>query len=102
MQVYNSAYLSLVTFGVNPSQLRDILMRMAMTDDTDTALAVFYAMLAFSSLHLNGSHQQAIQFKLLALNSLSASAKTGPLSLAEAAQHVAASMLLTSFEVGNK
>jgi hypothetical protein len=48
-----------------------------------------------------GSTQQAIQLKLSALHSLSASAKKEALSLAEAAQHVAASMLLGSFEVGN-
>jgi hypothetical protein len=74
---------------------------MAMVDDTVTRPAVFYALLAFSSLRLNGLHQQAIQLKILAINSLSASAKKEPLSLAEAAQHVAASMLLGSFEVGS-
>lgn len=75
---------------------------MAMSDDSVTSLAIFYALLAFSSLRLNGLHQQAIQFKISALHSLSASAKKGPLSLAEAAQHVAASMLLGAFEVGNR
>jgi hypothetical protein len=74
---------------------------MAMADDTVTGLAVFYALLAFSSLRLNGLHQQAMQLKISALHSLSASAQKGPLSLAEAAQHVAASMLLGAFEVGN-
>jgi hypothetical protein len=76
-------------------------MRMAMADGTATRLAVFYALLAFSSLHLNGLHQQAIQLKISALHFLSASAKTEALNFAEAAQHVAASMLLGSFEVGN-
>jgi hypothetical protein len=76
-------------------------MRMAMGDDTVTRLAVYYALLAFSSLRLNGLNQQAIQLKILAIHSLSASAKKEPLSLAEAAQHVAASMLLGSFEVGS-
>jgi hypothetical protein len=99
--VYNSAYLSLVTFGVIPSLLRDILIRMALADDTVTGLAVFYALLAFSSLRLNGLHQQALQLKISALHYLSASAEKGQLSLAEAAQHVAASMLLSTFEVGN-
>jgi hypothetical protein len=72
---------------------------MAMEDDAVTRLAVYYALLAFSTLRLNGLHQQAIQLKVLAIHSLSASAKKEPLSLAEAAQHVAASMLLGSFEV---
>ena len=76
-------------------------MRMAMADGTITRLAVFYALLAFSSLRLNGLHQQAIQLKISALHFLSASAKKEALNLAEAAQHVAASMLLGSFEVSN-
>jgi hypothetical protein len=75
---------------------------MAMGDDTVTRLAVYYALLAFSSLRLNGLNQQAIQLKILAIHYLSASAEKEPLSLAEAAQHVAASMLLGSFEVGSK
>ncbi len=75
---------------------------MALVDDTVSRLAVFYALLAFSSLRLNGLHQQAIQLKIMAIHSLSASAKKESLSLAEAAQHVAASMLLGSFEVGRE
>ena len=74
---------------------------MAMADGTVTRLAVFYALLAFSSLHLNRLTEQAIQLKISALHFLSAAAKKEALNLAEAAQHVAASMLLGSFEVGN-
>jgi hypothetical protein len=74
---------------------------MATAGDTVTKQAVLHALLAFSSLHLNGLHQQAIKFKLSALSHLSASAKQEVISLAEAAQHVAASMLLCSFEVGH-
>lgn len=75
---------------------------MAKTDGTVTNLAVSYALLAFSLLHLRGSHQQAIKFKLSALYHLSASAKQGSLSVVEAAQHVAAAMLLGAFEVGSR
>jgi hypothetical protein len=74
---------------------------MAMADGTATRLAVFYALLAFSSLHLNRLTEQAIQLKISALHFLSAAAKKEALNLAEAAQQVAASMLLGSFEVGN-
>ncbi|PQE22040.1 zinc-finger transcription factor protein [Rutstroemia sp. NJR-2017a BBW] len=75
-------------------------MRMAMADEMVTTSAVLYALLAFSSLRLNGLDEQAISLKISALEFLSASAKKESLSLAEAAQHVAASMLLSSFEVG--
>jgi hypothetical protein len=75
-------------------------MRMALAHDTAPGLALYSAVLAFSSLHRNGLHQQAVQLKISALQYLSASTRGGPLSSAEAAQHVAASMLLGAFEVG--
>lgn len=73
---------------------------MALAHDTVPGLALFHALLAFSSLHRNGLHEQAVQLKISALHFLSASLKDGPLILAKAAQHVAASMLLGAFEVG--
>ncbi|KAH8658074.1 fungal-specific transcription factor domain-containing protein [Xylariales sp. PMI_506] len=93
-----SAYLSLVTFDVSPSQIRDALMRMVLGHDTTAGRALFYALLAFSSARRSGLQQQAMKLKILALQSLFASAKEGPLSPAGAARHVAASMLLSAFE----
>lgn len=72
-----------------------------MADDSATTLAVFYALLAFASLRLYGLDTQAIQLKVSAIHFLLISARKGTLSLTEAAQHVAASMLLGSFEVGD-
>jgi hypothetical protein len=72
---------------------------MALDHGTNSGLALFYALLAFTSLRRNGFHQEAMHLKISALHSLSASTKEGPLSSAEAAQHVAASMLLGAFEI---
>ncbi|UKZ68652.1 uncharacterized protein TrAtP1_009676 [Trichoderma atroviride] len=96
---HNTAYLSLVTFTTGSVQIRDALVRMALARDTAPGLALFFALLSFSSLHRSGLHQQAIQLKILALQYLSAPVKGGRLSLVEAAQHVAASMLLSAFEI---
>lgn len=96
---HSSAYLSLVTFNVTTEQIRDVLIRMSLAHDTTSGLALFYALLAFSSLRCNGLDRQAIRLKVAALHYLSASSKEGPLSSAEAAQHVAASMLLNAFEI---
>ncbi|KAI0376219.1 fungal-specific transcription factor domain-containing protein [Hypomontagnella monticulosa] len=96
---HSSAYLSLVTFNVTTEQIRDVIIRMALAHDTTSGLALFYALLAFSSLRRNGLHQQAVRLKVAALHYLSASAKESPLSSTEAAQHVAASMLLSAFEI---
>lgn len=75
---------------------------MAQTHDTAPGLALFFALLAFSSLHRSGLQQQAIQLKISALQYLSAPIRGDRLSLAEAAQHVAASMLLSAFEVSRQ
>ncbi len=87
---------------MNTSQVRDALIRMALTNDTAPGLALFFALLAFSSLQRSGLNHQAVQLKISALHSLSVSAKEGPLTSTEAAQHVAASMLLGAFDVGRK
>lgn len=72
---------------------------MALTQDADSGCACFYALLAFSSLHRYGINEDAVQLKIQAIRSLSAAVGEKPLGLAQAAQHVAASMLLGSFEV---
>lgn len=97
--VQNNAYLSLVTFAGTNSQVRDALIRMALTLDTAPGLALFHALLAFSSLHRSGLQTQAVQLKISALEFLSSSGRGKLLSPAEGAQHVAASMLLGAFEV---
>jgi hypothetical protein len=98
--VHNFAYLSLPTFGQSPAQIRDALLRIALAHDAVSGLALFYALLAFSSLHRYGPNEQALQLKIQALQFLSASVSEEPLISAKAAQHVAASMLLGAFEVG--
>lgn len=97
--VQDTAYLSLVTFGFTTLQLRDALIRMVQTRDTVPSLALFYALLAFSSLRRDGLQQHALQLKISALHALSASATEGPLDLTEATHHAAACMLLGAFEV---
>ncbi|KAK2612013.1 hypothetical protein QQS21_001978 [Conoideocrella luteorostrata] len=72
---------------------------MAVANGTVAGRALFYALLAFSSLHRSRYSQQAVQLKISALHNLSASANEEPLTLAEAAQRVAASMLLGAFDI---
>lgn len=100
--VYNTAYLSLVTFTTSNAQIRDALLRIALARNTAPGHALFFALLSFSSLHRSGLNQQAIQLKISALQCLSAPVRGGRLSLTEAAQHVAASMLLSAFEVSGQ
>lgn len=72
---------------------------MALTQGTMPATALFNALLAVASLHRSGLHVDAVQYKLSALRALSISANTATTDPTEAAQHVAACMLLCAFEV---
>ncbi|CAI0650279.1 unnamed protein product [Colletotrichum noveboracense] len=95
---HNFAHVSLVTFGQRPSDIRDVLLSMALVHDEVSGIALFHALLAFSSLHRHGLNEQTIQLKGRALQSLSASVNDEILTPGKAAQHVAASMLLGAFE----
>ncbi|KAK8081374.1 hypothetical protein PG996_000155 [Apiospora saccharicola] len=98
--VYDSAYCAIVSFDATTPAIRDSLISLALAQKSAPGLALFYALLAFSSLHLHGLQQQAVQLKISALHYLAASVNDGPLVSAEAAaQHVAASMFLGCFEI---
>jgi hypothetical protein len=92
--------LALITFSATNSQLRDVLIHLALPNDTASDLALQYALLAFSSLRRDGLNKQATQLKIAAIGRLAVSARARLSSSREAAQHVAASMLLGAFEVG--
>ncbi|KAI0532877.1 fungal-specific transcription factor domain-containing protein [Xylaria digitata] len=70
----DAACHSLLSFCASDSQLRDVLMPMALTHHNMSGCALFFATLAVSSLHRSGLHQQTMQFKTAALRALSASA----------------------------
>ncbi|KAI0110404.1 fungal-specific transcription factor domain-containing protein [Nemania sp. FL0031] len=93
------AHSSLATFSPTTSHIRDVIMNMMFTHDTVSRRALIYATLAFSSLHRSGLHRQTMLFKVAALEALSASAKEAAQGPAEAAQHVAACMILCAFEI---
>ncbi|KAI1419556.1 fungal-specific transcription factor domain-containing protein [Xylaria sp. FL1777] len=94
-----AAHYSLVTFTPATSQIRDVIMHMIFTSDTVSRRALLYALLAFSSLHRGGLHQETMLLKVTALAALSASAKEAAQGPVEAAQHVAACMILCGFEI---
>lgn len=78
--------------------LGGILMRIAMTGNTPSAAAVLHSLLALSSLHRNGVQEQAYKLKIFSLRALAASS-TSEMSAIGVIQHIAAGMLLCSFEV---
>ncbi|KAF7562897.1 hypothetical protein G7046_g1234 [Stylonectria norvegica] len=96
---HEAAHRVLISFYPNSTPIRDVLMRLAISYDTVPGGALYYALLAVSSLHRSGLQVEAVQFKVAALQALSASARDCPLDPIEAAQHVATCMLLCTFEI---
>ncbi len=88
--------------AINPKEgfptLRNVLVRMALSNSTLSSAAVLQSLLALSSLHRHGVQSHAARLKLSALTILSTSAKTG-VDPAEVMSHVASLMLLCCFEV---
>lgn len=73
-------------------------MRIALSSTTPSAAAVLKSLLALSSLHRSGLHVQSINLKIESLGALRVASKS-ELGVKELIQHVAAGMLLCSFEV---
>ncbi|KAI1432412.1 hypothetical protein GGR50DRAFT_706673 [Xylaria sp. CBS 124048] len=94
----HAASRALATFGQDPIDLGNVLLRMSLSSDTQSATAVLRSLLAFSSLHRHGMQSQALELKISALEALRASEST-TLDTLRVVHHVAAGMLLYSFEV---
>lgn len=98
--VQNTAHKCLRTWDHDPSDVGNIILRMALSNKTPSSAALLKSLLAISSLHRYGLHVEAANFRISALRAL-ATASTGNLNKDEAKQHVAAGMLLYSLEVSN-
>lgn len=78
--------------------MRDVLIRIALSNNAPLSTAVLQSLLAFSSVHRHGLQSHATQLKLSAISILAASAKTG-VDVNQVMLHVATLMLLCCFEV---
>ncbi|KAF5005113.1 hypothetical protein FDECE_8433 [Fusarium decemcellulare] len=92
------ASLSLTTFGHDAAKIPQILIRMALSDNTPSATAIFMSMLALASFHHDGLQSRVAHFRISTLRALSASTK-GEVGAAESIRHVAAGMLLCTLEI---
>ncbi|KAK0736397.1 fungal-specific transcription factor domain-containing protein [Apiosordaria backusii] len=80
------------------SYLGNALIRVALANTSASATAVLQCLLAFSALRRHDVHSQAFELKITALQALAAASATTLIGTTEAIQHVAAGMLLCSFE----
>ena len=71
---------------------------MALSDSTTPTVAVMSSLLGLASLHRFGTQSHAVRLKVSALQALGASLIRG-IGAKEGLQHVAAGMLLCSYEV---
>lgn len=91
--------MTLTTFSDLP--LGGLLISIALSSNDPSNVAVLQSLLALSSLYRYGYQMQAAKLKVATLQSLRASTiSTGKdIIIVEAVKHVAAGMLLCSFEV---
>ncbi|KAH8647183.1 fungal-specific transcription factor domain-containing protein [Xylariales sp. PMI_506] len=94
----NVAFNSLSVFGSHRQKIRDILLRLAFSDDSSASNAVLKSTLAFSSLHRYGLHAEAAKLKLSAIQELESSSQNG-IEAVKVIYHVATGMMLCYFEI---
>ncbi|KAJ5108235.1 hypothetical protein N7456_004910 [Penicillium angulare] len=94
----SNASSSLSTFGHDPKNLGGMLMRMAIVNETPSSAAVLRSLLALASLHRYGLQTQAAKLKIAALKALGTAANC-EIGIMETLQHIAAGMLLCTFEI---
>ncbi|KAL2820560.1 fungal-specific transcription factor domain-containing protein [Aspergillus cavernicola] len=94
----STASRSLATLDHDPVSLGNTLMRMAISSTSPSAAAVWQALLALSSLHRYGVQSRAFEFKIQSIRAL-AVASNSDIGATEAIQHIAAGMILCSFEI---
>ncbi|KAI1325286.1 fungal-specific transcription factor domain-containing protein [Xylariaceae sp. FL0255] len=88
----------LAIFGCNSKYVGQMLMRMALIDDSPSATAILHSMLAISSLHCYGRQAQVGELKLSAIRALKQSSNNSSIGSKEWIRHIAAVMVLCSIE----
>ena len=97
--VENVTYTALKVMNYQKKELRDTLLQMALFSSPSMATnALLHSIFAFSLVHKNSRDSRAIEHQAAAVKALQMSAQSQP-SYTELCQHVAAGMLLGSFEV---
>ncbi|KAL2786922.1 fungal-specific transcription factor domain-containing protein [Aspergillus keveii] len=94
----STASKSLAILGHDPKDLGRILLRMALINNSPSSTAVLRGLLAISSIHRYGLQGQGFELKISAIKALGEASRS-TIGAAEALQHVAAGMLLCSFEI---
>ncbi|KAH6876623.1 fungal-specific transcription factor domain-containing protein [Thelonectria olida] len=89
---------SLKAFDQSAVDIRKVILRMALSDGALASTAVLRAAIALASLHRDGPGSNALKCKVSALRALSDTMRGG-IDQPQSFQHIAAGMLLCSYEV---
>jgi hypothetical protein len=96
--VVQTASYSITSFGHNAPRVRELLIRIALSDFSPSSTAVLKSALALASFHRNDPLQATAQYKIAALRKLAESTQ-GRISVTDSACHIAAGMILSTLEV---
>lgn len=94
------AFQGIGIFALDRWKMHDILLRLALSDNSDSSKLVLHSALAFSSIHRFGPQSEAARLKAAALKALDTSSREG-MDPSTVVQHVAAQMMLGYVEVGS-
>lgn len=89
---------TLPNLGGTVEPFRDLLMKLALTDDSVSSQAVLFSVLSLSSLHYR-QDGRSVEFKASTLKALAQCAATGNFTSGQILQHVAAGVLLARVEM---
>ncbi|CAK7224766.1 hypothetical protein SCUCBS95973_005628 [Sporothrix curviconia] len=96
---YYEASNSIPQLDREPTQFRDLLLRMSVQDNSASSKSVLYALFSLAALRRYGNVHESSHFKGLALQSLQQAAKNEGIGPAHILQHMAAGLLLCRAEI---
>lgn len=96
--VIYTASSTLAIFEPDKNEFLGLLMRLALSDSSQSSMAVVQSALALSSFHRNGLQADVYRFKARALRTLITSC-IPRIEVPTLVQHIAASMILCHLEV---
>ncbi|PVH70120.1 hypothetical protein DL98DRAFT_146081 [Cadophora sp. DSE1049] len=95
---FSNVLPSLPAFGIDLENLRSVVARLALLDDSTSSQAVLNSLLALAAFYKSRNTRQATKFIAVALSSLRASAQRG-IGLHQGLQHIVSGILICSFEL---
>ncbi|KAF4451300.1 Arginine metabolism regulation protein II [Fusarium austroafricanum] len=95
--IYQASY-SITAFGHDAPRVREVMIRMALSDISPSSIAILQSALSLASFHRGGGLDTTARYKIAAIQQLAKSTK-GDIGLIESACHIAAGVILYTLEI---